>query len=558
MRRDRTFVGGAPSLMFLRIVARGNRFARVMRRLVHAFLLCAACVAGTLAVAAPARAADPLTWVAPVKINVGGGGKAIIRSVSCPTANLCLAAGAASGGNATDGAVLLKTTNPRDPSSWEVRVFPESEIEDAAVWCASASKCFLSGAAVPSAPRRAVSTDPAGPLSAWTIESAAASSLTCASESLCLTSHFFTPPGGPNFHDDATVNGPFGTAFTQITRPAAASQFPGYSFACGRASEGASAPCLGLLNTSWMVLPAGAPSWAGGIRTENASSFGAGVACGRTFCAVAPDSGFINYLDLGTQSWTLTAGESGYASPELACTEDPSGDSRCVMDTGDFGASRAGIVESSTPRSTSPADWRVTYGIFGSMGSGTDIYGLGCATSRTCVAFSFDGRVSAGIAPEAPAPTPTATPAPGGGTAPQPTATPAIPAPGSFTITLAARTTTAAPNGNALFDMVVDAFASIGLKGAQVQKATKGVGNGAAVRASAPKKPAAKTLLTGTGKAGADGKARVLGKLTKTGRALLRKNGKLKLKLTITATSPSGKVVTTTADVTIRPAKKKR
>ncbi len=520
----------------------------------RAFLTFLAVVAGAT-VAPSAQAADPLTWVAPAKVDVGAGNTVVVDSVSCPSANLCVAAGSVSNtGTGRVGGAILKTTDPRSPASWEVRVFPVAQLADAEVWCPSDAACYLKGKAWPSGlpassvSVRAVSTAPAGPLSGWTIESQPATSVICASEAYCIVeSHVFSIQPPQNFA--ATVPAPFSTTYSQLVGPngSPVSAFDGFGYTCGRAAPvGGAAPCLATRNNAWMFRPSSG-TWIGGANPDLAASFGAGSACATTFCVAVPDSGFVNHFDPGTQTWTKTAGRTRLGGGNAAaCGEDADGAARCIARAYDFDTSKDGILESAQPRSTTPGEWRVTYGIFGS-----EARGMACATSRTCVAFSFDGRVSAGIAPQAPAP-PSGPAGAGAGTP-----APIVPAPGSFTISLSRATYTATANGNALFDMVVDAFAAIGLKGALVQKATRGVGRGAAARTSAPKKPA-KPVLTGTGKAGADGRARVVGKLSKSGRTLLRKTGKLRVRLTITATSPSGRVTRKTTDVTIRAAKKKR
>ncbi|HET9125338.1 MAG TPA: hypothetical protein VFN65_10675 [Solirubrobacteraceae bacterium] len=122
--------------------------------------------------------------------QLGGGPVAVLQSVSCPSASLCVAV--------DDAGDVFTTTDPLGGGPWQMASVNEGNQLDG-VWCPSAALCVAVGVGF------ATSTDPSGGASAWRSTSAlGAQTVSCAGSHLCVAvdgngNGYVTtdPTGGP-------------------------------------------------------------------------------------------------------------------------------------------------------------------------------------------------------------------------------------------------------------------------------------------------------------------------------------------------------------------------
>jgi hypothetical protein len=465
--------------------------------------------------------AAPLSWTPPSAVP----GAPLYDAVDCPTESLCVAVGEARSG----GSVIAVTTTPADPASWAPDV-TNSGSGYGDVDCPSADFCIATRGTVV-----AVSTDPASGVftESPSLGRDIGSRIACAGSGLCVA----------NGYSDINWRNTYGVApftaggnWTAVPNPPANPT----SFADLACVGAACLAVSGFGIHSTAALSVGGAFAQSRFPSESAPWLQpSAITCVPSTCMLVTDgSGFPNppdggvYVSTDRTTWTRSLLPDPKLPADLACAER-TGAVRCVVGTlaprGAITDTRS-VADTTSASATQASDWSVLPALFGDTTGGSDnVQTLGCASPYACVAFSFDGRVSVGTAPDpllgAGGPG-GGTPAPGGGGNP-----PAAPVPpGRPAVRLSSAATTLDRRGRAI-------FAIQGSPGDRyVANLTTAV-PAASVRSAAKKV----TIRLGSAKGRFDrrGRARVTITLSAKGRTALKRLGRLSARLRI-ASGPQG------------------
>lgn len=461
-----------------------------------------------LTVTASPAAADPLTWSTPSALP----SSASINAVSCPSENLCVAVGSRPGGS-----VILVSNAPADPGSWTVALNAAgSGFSD--VSCPTTDFCIaVRGIVV------AVSNNPAaGIFTESTLNGQVGDKITCTSETLCVSNGY----RNINWYNTYGV-APFTNSANWTAMP-----FPPVSTFNDITCVGAQ--CLAVSNYGIHGIASLAP----GAAFTQARFPGdpapwlqpTAISCVASTCMLVTDgSGFPNppdgglYVSTDRTTWTRSTLPDVALPASLACVE-ASGAVRCVTktlaDKGGF-TNTVSIADTTVPGAIDGATWSVLPALFGtSTGGSDDIRAIGCASPYVCLAFAPNGRLSVG---KASVPNPGGSPSP---TNPNPTPTPTRTA-----VQLSKTRAVVSKQGKAIFTINGNAGDTYA---ANLRTSVPA----SSVRSLSAKRVSLK-LGSVKGTFNGAGKAKLSIKISKKGRAAVKRLGTVKATLNVTS-GPQG------------------
>lgn len=304
-------------------------------------------------------------------------GLTLIFGLDCPTTSLCVAGD-------QDGNIVTSTHPARGPGGWHAASVagPSGNID--AVSCPAASLCV----AADNSGDVLTSTDPAGGASAWQVTNIAGAhsidALTCPTTSLCVagdqSGDIITstdPTGGSGAWQVANVDGSNG--IDSVACPSTSLCVAGDVPAGGDESN------AGILTST---TPAGGAGAWQPTRFAPAMVV-AGMACPSTSLCVAVGGYFFGSRFRTGAVFSSTNPTNG-ADWQVINVADQESDLSCPSASFCVAAGN-GVLTSTSPASSNPADWPLTAGL--------EAVAVSCPTASLCVAADGNGDIVIGAPP---------------------------------------------------------------------------------------------------------------------------------------------------------------
>ncbi len=331
-----------------------------------------------LASVSPAFAAEPsLMWSAPEQVNGASSGE-IFDDASCPSANLCVAAGYYD--------EIATSTNPSGGASEWSTIAVEGVASIFAVSCPSENLCVATGQQLDFKTVVVTSTNPTGGAKAWHITAnlgaeGGPGNISCPSTSLCV---------GVGVEDIWTSTNPTGGAGEWAKVHVGAGGFEEYldtNVSCASVNLCVVVSGQGVIETSTNPT-GGAGAWTithvGEGKGEN--FFTVNVSCPSTALCVVTGGEFITTSTnptSGAGAWTITQVKGAFFAAVNSGLTCPSA-SFCVIVVGEE-------VWTSTNPTGGAGEWAVT-----NVPGALYLDSVSCPSESLCIAFDEDANVSVG------------------------------------------------------------------------------------------------------------------------------------------------------------------